>query len=501
LLRLIFFASIFLFTCPVSFASDFFSPGDDSSVVSVSAPEDSSFRKINSVTLIGNKKTKREIILRELTFNEGDSIRQDKINEAIQRSKENLLNTSLFNFVDVFYKPADTLIDIIIVMSERWYIWPLPIFEIVDRNLNEWLLTKDFSRTNYGLYLAIYNFRGRNETLALGFRDGYTKKYSLQYSIPYVSKNQKEGISFSVAYSRNHEIAYTTSKNKLVYHDDDDIFVKQEFYASAQMTFRRKLYNTFMVRIEYDDMELSDTIPLLNHDYFTAQAKRQRFKGLTLLFKSDHRDLVSYPLHGTYFEAEYFQRGFDFLGDDIAQPNLYSSFRYYTELKKNIYFATGLKGKFSGPSKQPYNITRALGYGRDYVRGYEYYVINGQNFLLLKNNLKFRLLPTFVKKFNFIPSEKFSTIPFSFYLNAFYDMGYVDDQQYFQNNSLTNTLLPGYGIGIDFVSYYDVVFSFTSLFPFDEHSDLRSYILSAQSQRCEGNFRCHLQIRHEVRHL
>lgn len=459
MLRLIFFSSVFLFFTSAAFASPFFFPGDDSIGVSTSIPGDSSFRKINSVTLIGNKKTKREIILRELIFHVSDSIQQNKINEAIQRSKENLLNTSLFNFVDIFYKEEDTIIDVIIVVSERWYIWPLPIFELVDRNFNEWLLTKDFSRTNYGLNLIIYNFRGRNETLSFGFREGYTKKYSLQYTIPYISKNQKEGISFSVSYSRNHELAFSTLRNKLVYFNDDDAFVRKEFYASAQITFRRKLYNTFMLRAEYDDMQVHDSVPKLNPEYFTAKEKRQRYKGLTLFFKSDHRDLVSYPLHGTYFDVEYFQRGFDFFGDDIAQSNFYSSFRYYTELRKNIFFATGIKGKFSGSSYQPYNITKALGYGRDYIRGYEYYVVNGQNFLLLKNNLKFRLLPTFVKKFSFIPSEKFSTIPFSFYLNAFYDIGYVEDKQYFYTNTLTNKLLPGYGIGIDFVSYYDIVFS------------------------------------------
>jgi outer membrane protein assembly factor BamA len=459
LLRLIFLSGVLFLLSSAASGLGLFFPADDSLDISISSPDDSSFKKINSLTLIGNKKTKREIILRELILHEGDSIRENKINDAVQHSKENLLNTSLFNFVDIFYKTEDSLIDVIIVVSERWYIWPLPIFELVDRNLNEWLLTKDFSRTNYGLYLAIYNFRGRNETLALGFRDGYTKKYSLQYSIPYVSKNQKEGIAFSIAYSRNHELAYSTRNNKLVYFNDDDLFMRQEFYASAQSTFRRRHYNTFMVRVEYDDMLVSDTIAALNHDYFNTSETRQRYTGLTLFFKSDHRDLVAYPLHGTYFELEFFQRGFGFLGDDVSQPNFSSSCRYYSELRKNIFFASGIKGKFTGPSHQPYNITRALGYSRDYVRGYEYYVVNGQNFLLLKNNLKFRLLPTFVRKFKFIPSEKFSTIPFSFYINAFYDIGYVHDKQYYQSNSLTKSLLPGYGLGIDFVSYYDIVFS------------------------------------------
>ncbi|MBK5285991.1 MAG: hypothetical protein JJE25_11375, partial [Bacteroidia bacterium] len=285
------------------------------------------------------------------------------------------------------------------------------------------------------------------------------KKYSLQYTIPFVSKIQREGISITVSYSQNHEIAYNTFENKLLYFKDDNINVKKEFYTSAQITFRKKIYNSSTIRIEYDNLKLSDTIPVLNENYFNDHQTQQRYYGLAYIFKSDHRDLVAYPLHGNYFDAEFFKRGFNFLDDDVDQYNFSSSFRYYTELRKNIFFASGIKGKYSGTGTAPYNISRALGYGRDYVRGYEYYVVDGQNFLLLKNNLKFRLLPTYVKKFNFIPSEKFSTIPFSFFLNLFYDIGYVDDKQFSLNNMLANKLLPGYGIGIDFVSYYDIVFS------------------------------------------
>ncbi len=158
------------------------------------------------------------------------------------------------------------------------------------------------------------------------------------------------------------------------------------------------------------------------------------------------------------------------MSDDINQLYLTSSFHYHAELTKNIFFATGVRGKLSGRSDQPYNVTRALGYGHDYVRGYEYYVVNGQNFFLLKNNLKFRLLPTFVKKFDFIPSEKFSTIPFSFYMNLFYDIAYVRDRQFSQYNSLTNQWMPGYGIGIDFATYYDMVMSVEySINKFAEH--------------------------------
>jgi hypothetical protein len=277
----------------------------------------------------------------------------------------------------------------------------------------------------------------------------------------------------------NHEIAYNTFQDKLQYFKNDNENVLEEYYAGIQFNFRRELYNTSSFKIEYDDVRVSDSVPILNREYFNNAGKRQRAFGAVYIFKSDHRDLASYPLHGTYFDFQAVKKGFGVFGDDVNQLYLTSSFRWHVELTKNIFFATGVNGKLSGRSEQPYNVTRALGYDRDYVRGYEYYVVNGQNFFLLKNNLKFRLLPPFVEKFNFIPSEKFSTIPFAFYMNLFYDLGYVRDRQFYQNNSLANTWLPGYGVGIDFSSYYDIVIRVEySINKFAEHGIFFHFTLS-----------------------
>jgi outer membrane protein assembly factor BamA len=454
LLRLIFSFVFFFLALSNCFAAENFLLRDDSAMVNITM-DDTSTVFIKSISIIGNKETKADIILRELTFQEGDSISESRLPAAQQRSKENLLNTSLFNFVEIFYK--SDVEEMVVIVSERWYIWPVPIFELVDRNLNEWLQKKDFTRVNYGFALAVYNFRGRNETLSLAFRSGYTRKYSLQYNIPYINKSKQQGIALQFSYSMNHEIAYNTFENKLQYFRNDEENVLEEYYAGIQFNFRRELYTTSSIKIEYDDARVSDSIPILNPEYFNNQSARQRYFGLAYFYKEDHRDLVSYPLHGTYFEFEAVKKGFEVFGDDVNQLYLTSSFHWHTELSKNIFFATGVKGKVSGRSEQPYNVTRALGYARDYVRGYEYYVVNGQNFFLLKNNLKFRLLPPFVHKFNFIPSEKFSTIPFAFYMNLFYDIAYVRDRQFSEFNSLTNTWQPGYGVGIDFSSYYDII--------------------------------------------
>jgi hypothetical protein len=70
------------------------------------------------------------------------------------------------------------------------------------------------------------------------------------------------------------------------------------------------------------------------------------------------------------------------------------------------------------------------------------------------------LLPTKILKFNFIKTEKFNIIHYAIYLNLFIDLGYVYDDEFYQNNTLSNSFQYGTGVGIDFVTYYDIVIRF-----------------------------------------
>jgi hypothetical protein len=84
-------------------------------------------------------------------------------------------------------------------------------------------------------------------------------------------------------------------------------------------------------------------------------------------------------------------------------------------------------------------------------------MISGSNFIVFKTNLKWQLYNPRVYKVKFIPFEKFNTFNHAFYLNVFADAGYIKDKMYTANNKLGNTMLIGYGIGLDFVTYYDKV--------------------------------------------
>jgi len=90
--------------------------------------------------------------------------------------------------------------------------------------------------------------------------------------------------------------------------------------------------------------------------------------------------------------------------------------------------------------------------------------MNGQNYLLAKSQLKYTLMKKRVYRTNFIKSEKFNQIPVSMYLNLFADGGYVQDKYYSRLNNLSNKFQYSYGVGYDYVTYYDLVFRFEYAF-------------------------------------
>jgi outer membrane protein assembly factor BamA len=415
---------------------------------------------IGSITLIGNKITQDRIIFRELTFHQGDAVDTLLLEKIFKRSEENLLNTSLFNSVRITWVMEGDRINVFIIMAERWYIFPLPIFEIAERNFNVWWETKDFSRAIYGAVLNWNNFRGRNEVLAVSGRFGYTQRVSFYYSIPYINRKQRGGLTFGLAYSRNHQSSVNTVNNKILYYKNENLFSKKELGGSIAYSYRPDLYHQHVIEAGYRHADVLDSVILLNNDYFSPGQTSIDYSILRYFFKTDHRDIAVYPLRGYYIDFEIVKNGFSFLNDDIDLAYITVHGKKFWQLSKRFFFGSGITTKYTSGTNVPYYLSKGLGYGRDFLRGYEYYVMDGQDYALLKSNIKFELLPKKEVHAGFIPLTKFSTIPFSFYLNLYADAGYVKDQLFDEYNPLTNAWQFGYGAGIDFVTYYDLVFRF-----------------------------------------
>ena len=411
---------------------------------------------VNNISVSGNKITKDYIIYRELLFKIGDTLTIANLNEKIKKSTENLMNISLFNFATIAFEIIDNKAKININVTERWYIWPIPVFDLADRNFNTWWKTKDFNRVNYGVDLVIYNFRGRNESLDLQLSMGYDEKYGLVYKIPYINKKQTLGLIISGNYIQSHEVALKELNNKVVFYKDINNYPKQSFSFGGGVTYRRNIHNLHILQLGCDNYTFADTLLKLNPDYSTNKELKLQYLTFYYQYKNDYRDYKPYPLQGHYFDVEINKAGFGILNNEnINFFSVKSTYRKFWKLNPRFYNAIGFTA--STTPNYPYYVQNGLGFGRDFVRGYEYYVISGQGFGLLKTNLKYALLPQKVSKFNFIKTEKFNTIPYAFYVNLFADAAYVYKKNKDISNSLTNSLLIGIGIGIDFVTYYDKV--------------------------------------------
>jgi len=418
---------------------------------------------VDSIVLTGNKITREHIILRELTFKAFDTLSVKNYTASITRSRDNLLNTSLFNFVTIkdSLTTAGEFPKVIFKIDfiERWYLWPIPIFEISERNFNTWWQERDAGKFSYGIFLVKENMRGRMEKLNLLLRFGFDETYQMSYQIPYINSKQTVGSGFGIGYNQNREVAYRTENNKPVFVKVDDEILAQRFYGYINFTFRPTLYQYHQLQFNYHYHIFNDTLLKLNPIYSFNGEKINEFISLQYRFIYDKRDSKIYPLAGDYFEGNIRKSGFGiFKEGDISMMELAGNYQNFIRLSKRFNFGTDWTGKISTSRLQPYFYQRGLGYGRNFVRGYELYVVDGQSYVLSKNTLMFNLIPTRVSNLKFIKSEKFNKIHYTFYLNWFLDAGYVDDFRRIEANNLSNKLLIGTGFGLDFVSYYDIVF-------------------------------------------
>ena len=416
---------------------------------------------VQDILLEGNNSTRRHIIQRELLFSPGDTLKRTDIHRIIESSRENLLNTSLFNFVNVsmIFHEAFPLASIKFTFVERWYIWPFPIFEVAERNLQDWLLKPSFARTNYGAYIVKENFRGRMERLSLLVRAGYRQNYSLSYSIPYINNAQRLGIGFSIGLNQRNEVDYATRDNIQLFYSEPDGFALRHFYVNTRLMYRMGIHHTHHLLLEYNHYRFADSLLILNPLFSPGSETFAPFFSIGYEFKNDHRDFRPYPLKGYYFDIRLRRQGLGILSNEkMDLTTAETSMRRFWQLAPRWYYAAGVNAKTSLGNFQPYYLQQGLGFRGDIVRGYENFVIDGQHFAVLKSNLKFALIPSTVSRIRFIENQKFSLIHYALYVNFFTDFGYVHDRYFFKDNPYSNAFLAGAGVGFDLVTYYDKVF-------------------------------------------
>ena len=414
---------------------------------------------VAGIVVEGNKRTRERIILRELTIHEGDTLSSTELYARLERSRQNLMNTALFNSVTLLptYLPGSEVF-INVQVNERWYLWPAPIIQLADPNFNTWWLTQDLSRINYGAYLYQYNFRGLNETIFLKLQFGYAKQFGLRYKVPYFDKRQRWGFSVGGQFNEQREITIGTRDNKRILFSERDRNARTEWKGDVQMTLRPAHDIRHAFTLGYVQANVTDTVSILSPDYFLGGEQDTRYFTLGYTVMYDRRDSRVYPRTGDHAELRLWRYGLG-IGDRNA-PSIttaYATLKHWQKLSERwtVSLTGRAKATLGGPT--PYYVQEGLGYSSA-IRGYEYYVIDGQHYALGKLDAAFALIKPRSFTVSEVPLEAFRTAYVALYLDVYADMGRVWDMQYDQQNFLAGSWQSGYGAGLDLVTSYDQVF-------------------------------------------
>lgn len=421
------------------------------------AQDDNGCFVVSKIDLQGNKVTKLSTIQREMLFCEGDTICDM---DVVKQSRENLLNTALFNFVDFDW--VDDGVGskaLTISMVERWYLWPIPYLAYADRNLRSWWEAKDWTRLSYGFDLVYGNLWGLKHELDLTVIGGYNQNYGLTYDIPYLTARQRLGMRLSSGFTRDREVAYITENDKISYFKGDSEYAHESFYAFLMPYYRFGYRNTLYMQLKYDNRLFNDSLPELNPDFGNPDGTRFQYFTVTAIFKNDYRDDHNYPLDGHYLELELTKIG---LGLFDYSPNLFYgkiTADWYTPIAGRFYWASNVTAKLSDSNTAPYFLSQGLGYKNDYVRAFDLYVVDALNYAICKNNLKFEIFRPVTKHLPLIKNDRFGKIHLALYANLFFDFAYtwnvpIPDGM---STKIANEWIFGTGVGIDFVTYYDKV--------------------------------------------
>jgi len=413
---------------------------------------------IDNIFLTGNSKTKDRIILRELSIKKGSSYSFEALEEIIEADRNKIYNTRLFNEVEVAILELDfDKVDVVIRVAERWYLFPIPLLDIIDRNFNDWWVNQDadLSRLIYGLSLYHFNMRGMNERMTVTAQFGFTKRFEVNYSMPYIDRSQRHGLSFSAKYLEYNNLHYKTVDNNRVFVETEDL-LRTTLGFGVSYTLRNSFYTRHNFGIDYNRNNVADTVLILNPDYLGTGTNDQNLLKLSYFYNIDKRDIAAYPLDGHDFSVGISHLGFG-LKNSVNKTEFQITYAKYFNLKKGFYFNNLSSVYLSTPPNQPYTLLSGLGFSNRLVRGYELYTIFAQNYFLNKNTFK-KVIFKGSTKWKSMPLEQFQYIPYALFLKTYVDFGYATNTENLEGNArLTNSWLAGAGFGLDFVTMYDFV--------------------------------------------
>lgn len=379
--------------------------------------------RIDSVEIRGNERTKVDVILREIPYQFPDTL--DEQDLAVIRNR--IQNLYLFNRVETYLSRQGNRTTLLIVVTESWYFFPLPILFINER---------DWNKISYGLQVSHFNFRGRNEKLSIGGWLGYTPSYFLNYYNPWLGKHERIILGFSLFHRKR--------PNKIFEFDEN--ITGFQIKIGRQFTLKFNSFFTFDFK-RY-------TLPEPYQKFSASQRGTDYVPTFQITFTYDGRDLFEYPRRG-YYHQTFLQR----TGLTRREPEfwrLQTDNRLYIPLYGKTSLGVRSFLVFNRRSLPIYDRV-FLGYN-ERIRGYfnrvlpaaeEYQKYDSPNISLSSLELRFPLLPVHYFSWENAPifSSVYQNLKFGISAGIFIDSGIV----WQRNNefSLPN-FFSGAGAGLHF---------------------------------------------------
>jgi outer membrane protein assembly factor BamA len=431
--------------------------------------------KIQEINIEGNFITSKKFIYRELVFKINGYIDRNDFEYLKQTSINNLNKSALFNFIEIHTVEISSGILIINVkLTERWFIWPNAYLNHTERNFSEWWRTKDLKKLEYGVGIKVNNFRGMGESLEMKYHIGSLTRYEFEYKGIHLDKAEHHFLSLHTTFIAQSNLPWIIESNKQIIMKSGGILLNSTV-LEVKYIYRKEYFNFHTLEIGYSYFKIADTILSLNPYFFGLNNQSQRYFNIGYEFTRDTRDSHFYPKTGYLLIAGINKKGLGILSDEYSSTDVSLQLFAYRKLTHRLYVASGIL--YTSTSNKDYVFYSQTGLGYlQFVRGYEYYVANGDKSLLFKSLFNFELLPMKVVNIKTWPLRRayqFNKIPIEIYTNVFFDAGWVYDktgeyQQY--NNTLVNKFMYSTGIGIDFITYYDKLLGFDYAFTsFGEH--------------------------------
>lgn len=299
---------------------------------------------VDSILITGNETTKDFIILRELNFGIGDTL----TNHLASYNRERIYSLRIFNEVKLIPYQLHEKNILHIKIEESWYIYPIPILVLKDR---------DWEKVSYGFSVSLLNFRGRNETLSGFATFGYDPAFGFRYFNPNLSYNHNLNLQVNLGY------ATVTNKSTEAEEIYGSSFEQKNFTSRVQLGKRFGNYHWTYLKTGFDYIETPYYYPGINAS--DDNIDKTLVVGASYVY--DTRDLTLYASDGIYTFLNYEWKGLGIDGINYLVADL--EFREYRKIFEKFTAKWRLSVRHTAGETVPYYDYSYLGYS-ERIRGY-----------------------------------------------------------------------------------------------------------------------------------